>query len=172
MANQQLSNPPTAAYCLSLIGGILGVLSGVAITFFLLFTIVLWPIGVWVIVANALIINYAKRLMDQPREHSKYGTYILILSIIGGGNLLALIGGILAMTYQPMSTQPYAPAALPAISTIHTATTPRRLSLLNMLAQSTAHNAAMQSAQKQPTVLNAAPNCPLRLRLPFWAMIH
>lgn len=108
MANQQISNPPSTAYYLSLIGGILGLLSGVAITFFLLFTIILWPIGVWVIVANALIINYAKRLMAQPSEHSKYGTYILVFSIIGGGNILALIGGILAMTYQPMSAQPYA----------------------------------------------------------------
>ena len=108
MANQQISNPPTAAYYLTLIGGIIGLLSGIIITIVLLFTIILWPIGVWVIVANALMISYAQRLMAHPSEHSKYGTYILVLSIIGGGNLLALIGGILAMTYNPMPAQPYA----------------------------------------------------------------
>ncbi len=108
MANQQISNPPTAAYYLTLIGGILGLLSGAAITVFLLFTIILWPIGVWVIVANALMISYAKRLMAQPSEHSKYGTYILVLSILSGGNLICLIGGILALAYQPMPAQPYA----------------------------------------------------------------
>jgi membrane protease subunit (stomatin/prohibitin family) len=54
------------------------------------------------------MIGWAKRLMDHPSEHSKYGIYILVFSIIGGGNLLTLIGGILAMTYQPMPAQPYA----------------------------------------------------------------
>jgi hypothetical protein len=121
VANQQNSNPPTAAYYLTLIGGILGLLLGAGITVFLFFTIILWPLGVWVLIANALMITYAMRLMNQPNEHSKYGTYILILSILSGVNLLCLIGGILALAYQPTPTaaqpyqpQPYAPYTQPA----------------------------------------------------------
>jgi hypothetical protein len=103
MANQQVSNPPSAAYYLTLIGGILGILVGI----FLLFII----IGVWIIIANALMIVYAQRFMAQPAEHSKYGTYIIVLSVLSGLNILCLIGGIFAVTYQPMptmvATQPY-----------------------------------------------------------------
>jgi hypothetical protein len=102
MQSQQVTNPPSAAYYLTLIGGILGIIAGI----FLIFALV----GVWIIVANALMIMYAQRLMAEPKEHSKYGTYILILSILGGINLLCLIGGILAMTYQPLpSIQPTPP---------------------------------------------------------------
>lgn len=103
MANQQVSNPPSAAYYLTLIGGILGIIVGLILTIFI--------IGIWIVIANVLMIVYAQRLMQRPSEHSKYGTYILILSILSGLNLLALIGGILALTYQPMPTvaasQPY-----------------------------------------------------------------
>jgi hypothetical protein len=106
MANQQISNPPTAAYYLTLIGGILGILYGAVLTMVLLFTIILWPLGVWVIIANALMISYARKLMTQPNEHGKYGVYILVLSIFGGLNVICLIGGILALAHQP-TTQPY-----------------------------------------------------------------
>ncbi|NLF88557.1 zinc-ribbon domain-containing protein [Candidatus Bathyarchaeota archaeon] len=103
MQNQQVTNPPSAAYYLTLIGGILGIILGI----FLIVVLV----GIWLIVANVLMIMYAQKLMAEPKEHSKYGTYILILSILGGINLLCLIGGILAMTYQPMPpfqpTQPH-----------------------------------------------------------------
>lgn len=101
MANQQISNPPTAAYYLTLIGGILGAIVGI----FTLFIIV----GVWIIIANVLMIIFAQRLMNQPNEYSKYGTYIIVLSILGGLNILCLIGGILALTYRPTLTaqQPY-----------------------------------------------------------------
>lgn len=101
MYNQQVTNNPSAAYYLTLIGGILGIIVGVILTIFL--------IGIWIIVANALMIVYAQRLMEQPAEHSKYGGYIVVLSILSGLNLLTLIGGILALTYQPTpvaSTQP------------------------------------------------------------------
>ncbi len=103
MANQQVSNPPSAAYYLTLIGGILGVIVGIFLIFIL--------VGVWIIIANVLMIIYAQRILAQPTEHSHYGTYIIILSILSGLNLLCLIGGILAVTYQPMPTlaasQPY-----------------------------------------------------------------
>jgi hypothetical protein len=99
MYGQQVSKPE-AAYYLTLIGGILGICVGVVLLFFL--------VGVWIIIANALMIMYAQRLMAQPNEHSKYGTYIIVLSILAGVNILALIGGILATTHQPYP-QPYQP---------------------------------------------------------------
>ena len=103
MANQQVSNPPSAAYYLTLIGGILGIIVGAILTIFI--------IGIWILIANVLMVVFAQRLNAQPQEHSKYGTYIIVLSILSGSNVLCLIGGILAVTYQPMPTvaasQPY-----------------------------------------------------------------
>jgi len=102
MSNQPADNKPSAAYYLTLIGGILGIIVG----FFLLFIL----IGIWIIIANALMIVFAQRLMSTPEEHQKYGIYILILSIFSGLNILALIGGILALTYQPTpAANPYPP---------------------------------------------------------------
>ncbi len=98
MSNQQVSNQPTAAYYLTLIGGILGIIIGAILIFVI--------IGIWIVIANVLMIVYAKRLMERPAEHSTYGIYIIILSIFGGLNPLCLIGGILAITYQPTPTQP------------------------------------------------------------------
>jgi uncharacterized membrane protein YvlD (DUF360 family) len=77
MQNQQVTNPPTAAYYLTLIGGILELILGAILSI----TLILLLIGVWLIIANCLMITYAQRLMAQPNEHTKYGTYILLLSI-------------------------------------------------------------------------------------------
>jgi hypothetical protein len=100
MANQQVINPPTTAYCLALIGGILGLILGVILTLII--------VGIWFLVVNALVIVYARKLMAEPMAHSKYGTYLLVLSILGGINIFVLIGAIVAMSYRPLSTQPYA----------------------------------------------------------------
>jgi len=43
--------------------------------------------------------------MAQPKENSRAGTYIIILSIISGVNMLALIRGIIAVTYNPTPIQ-------------------------------------------------------------------
>lgn len=107
-SQQQVVNKPSTAYYLTLIGAILGLLGGAIAAMFLALTVILIPIGIWLIVANVLMISYAKRLMDQPEEHNKYGIYIIVLSILSGGNVLCLIGGILALVHQPTPTQPYA----------------------------------------------------------------
>jgi hypothetical protein len=96
---EQPVNKPTAAYYLTLIGGMLGILAGVIMLIIV--------VGVWIIIANIFMIIYAQRMMEQPKEHSKYGTYIIVLSILSGLNILALIGGILGVTHQPTPTQPY-----------------------------------------------------------------
>ncbi len=114
---------PTAAFVLSLIGGIFILLSGLAVavigaalTFFLggiggLFGLIgaLW--GLLIIVFSAL-------LYSSPRSHSAYGALILVFSLLswfgsfGGflvGFILALIGGILALTWHPSE-----PSVVPA----------------------------------------------------------
>jgi membrane protease YdiL (CAAX protease family) len=119
MANQ-VQNKPTAAYVLSLIGGIIGLIASIFVMFvwgilgwltasayefgfdftgiFLIWTV----FGVWMLVTSVLVIVFARRLNANPMEHSKYGAYILIFSIIGVGGLLGLIGGILALVYKPI----------------------------------------------------------------------
>jgi len=133
----QVQNQPTAAYWLSMIGGIFGLLGSIvffafgAITYsaynnFLGFYgdyyevpffgwswSLLIGIGVWILIASILIIIFASKLKANPLEHTRWGILILVFSIIGlGGGILALIGGILALVYQPILTgtpQQYGP---------------------------------------------------------------
>jgi hypothetical protein len=106
MSNQQFTNKPSAAYCLTLIGGILGLIVG--------FITLLAIFGIWLIVANIICITYAQKLLEQPNEHHKYGTYILILAIFTL-NPFSFIGAILAITFTPIPDnacqpqQPYSP---------------------------------------------------------------
>jgi hypothetical protein len=121
----QVQNPPTAAYVLSLLGGIiglivslilvaLGVLAFTAMNAFSEYSVyydysavnIFWVLyiglGLWCLISSVMILKYAGNLKANPLEHSKYGVRILIFSIIGVGGLLGLIGGILAMTYKPI----------------------------------------------------------------------
>jgi hypothetical protein len=120
-AQQQVQNKPTAAYVVSLLGGILGLIASLIVTFvlgvlawlsasalefgvfdfsgiFLIYTI----FGVWMLITSILVIVFARRLNANPMQHSKYGAYIIVFSIIGVGGLLGLIGGILALAYKPI----------------------------------------------------------------------
>lgn len=137
MANQ-VQNPPTAAYILSLVGAIIGLLVGLvlmiwgvmaytAITQYLdyygggfyglgysmglgiAYSIYI-GVGIWSLITSILIIIFATKLKANPMEHTKWGILIIIFSIIGVGGLLGLIGGILAVTYKPTAkTTQYAP---------------------------------------------------------------
>jgi hypothetical protein len=109
VSTQAVQNKPTAAYVLSLIGGILGLILGFLVTAFAV------VIGLWFLICSLIIIISAARLNSNPLEHTKWGIIILIFSIIGLVTLLAFIGGILALAYTPMvptppqQPQPYAP---------------------------------------------------------------
>ena len=126
----QVQNKPTAAYVVSLLGGIIGLIGSLAL-------IVLGVIaysalnafdygevglgvggfyigfGAWMLITSILIIIFAGKLKANPMEHSKWGAFILIFSIIGVGGLLGFIGGILAIVYKPILAgapqQQYAP---------------------------------------------------------------
>jgi hypothetical protein len=119
MANQQVQNPPTGAYVLSLIGGIFALLGGLVILglgvvagafTFGLGLLFVGPLGIWVIICSFIVIYSAMKLKANPMEHSKYGAIILIFSLIGAWSILDFIGGILALVYKPIPSgqQPYA----------------------------------------------------------------
>ena len=111
--NQQkiIQNPPMAAYWLSIIGAIMGLLTGILLlgigaflgvfTFGLgfLFTGVL---GIWMFFASILVIIFAGKLKSNPMEHAKWGALILVFSLLGVGGIIGLIGGILAIVYTPV----------------------------------------------------------------------
>ncbi|MEM2098456.1 MAG: zinc-ribbon domain-containing protein [Candidatus Bathyarchaeia archaeon] len=136
MSYQQVQNKPTGAYTLSLIGGILGVLGGIGFVIYGIWIYVeiasylegyygglfdeyvglfglswtaMLAVGILVLIFSMLIIVFARKLNEYPMEHSKWGALILIFSIIGSFNIIALIGGILALTYKPIpvASQPY-----------------------------------------------------------------
>jgi hypothetical protein len=117
----QVQNKPTAAYIISLLGGIIGLLASLFVMFvwgilawltvesysygyydfsgiFLVYTV----FGLWMLITSVLIIRYARKLNANPMQASKYGKYIIVLSILGVGGLLGLIGGILALIYKPI----------------------------------------------------------------------
>ncbi|HLN88592.1 MAG TPA: zinc ribbon domain-containing protein [Candidatus Binatia bacterium] len=109
-SSQEVQNKPTAAYILSLIGGIFGLIGGLILvglgavagvfTFGLGFVFV-GGIGLWITICSIIVIIAASKLNSEPLEHSKWGAIILVFSIIGSWSLLNLIGGILALVYKP-----------------------------------------------------------------------
>jgi hypothetical protein len=122
----QVQNKPTAAYILSLLGGILGLLVSLAFVVFgaLAFIalssvdyyygatvdflpfgwggVTLVGFGAWMLITSILVIVFARKLNANPLEHTKWGALILVFSIIGVGGILAFIGGILALVYKPI----------------------------------------------------------------------
>lgn len=120
MANQ-VQNEPTAAYILSLIGGIIGLLISLGLVAWgalvtigiggvggfyygelVAIMVTYLGIGIWCLITSILIIIFARKLKANPLQHSKWGALILVFSIIGPAGLLALIGGILALVYKPI----------------------------------------------------------------------
>lgn len=108
---------PTAGAILSLIGGIFVLLVGVwlaiigtAFSFFLGSLTGLFFIG---LVVGILIVVFAALMFAAPRMKVAWGALVIVLAIVslptalGGffiGFILALIGGILAITYKPTPT--------------------------------------------------------------------
>jgi hypothetical protein len=122
MANQ-VQNKPTAAYILSLLGGIIGLLVGIGVMALGVLAFMadnitdaelgidvglgwggtlMLSIGIWGLITSILLIVFAGKLKSNPMQHSKWGALILIFSIIGFGGWLAFIGGILALVYKPI----------------------------------------------------------------------
>jgi len=121
MGNQTVQEKPTAAYVISLIGGIIGIIIG----FFLFLVAASTPdyyyyqgirmlyggVGFWSLICGIIVVVAAVKLNSNPMEHTKWGVIILVFSIIGLGSLLGLIGGILALVYKPQAFAPQRPIA-------------------------------------------------------------
>lgn len=124
--SNQVQNPPTTAYLLSVIGGVFGMILGllmlilgafVGVFTFGLGLALIGGIGLWSLISSILVITFAHRLKDDPAEHSKWGALILVFSIIGVmgflGAIFAFIGGILAIVYDPKPAGQPSPYAAP-----------------------------------------------------------
>jgi rubredoxin len=133
----QVQNKPTAAYILSLLGGIFGLLASLAFigwgawaylqvspyaSYFDYYDVGIglfgwgWTLmigfGAWMLITSILVLVFAGKLKANPLEHTKWGALILVFSIIGVGGLLGLIGGILALVYKPqVVAAPYGQSA-------------------------------------------------------------
>lgn len=89
---------------LALIGGILGILWGLVLLLGGSFLAALFGplgafpvvIGIWII-ATAIVVIVASRWMKNPEKCFKGGLIALIFSVVGGGTILGLIGGILGL---------------------------------------------------------------------------
>lgn len=68
-------------------------------------------VGFWSLICGIIVIVAAVKLNSYPMEHTKWGVFILVFSIIGLGPLLGLIGGILALVYKPQTSAPQRPTA-------------------------------------------------------------
>jgi hypothetical protein len=106
-----MADKPTAAFVLSLIGGILILLGGVAfaIGFSFVFGSAGAVFGIIGVIMGLIVLLGAVMLYQKPQSHTMWGVIILVLSIIafpaawgfGIGSLLAFIGSILALVYKP-----------------------------------------------------------------------
>jgi len=106
-----LADKPTAAFVLSLIGGIFMLIGGIALTvgFSFAFGSAGALIGIVGVIFGLIVIIGGVMLNQNPASHTMWGVIILILSIIdfpgawgfGIGSLLAFIGAILALVYKP-----------------------------------------------------------------------
>ena len=110
-----MGEKPTAAFVLSLIGGIFIILGGIflavlgaAVTFF--FGGIGGIFGILGIIWGIIVIIGAVMLNSNTEQHTTWGVIVLVFSIVswfgalGGffiGFLLALIGGILGITWKP-----------------------------------------------------------------------
>jgi hypothetical protein len=177
MNNQTVQNRPTAAYYVSLIGGILGVLvSFFYIIVYGLFAAVTYDayyyvesvealimvpiaIGIWILIASIIVIYAARKLNANPLEHTKWGAVILVFGIIGLGSILALIGGILALIYKPIPSgaapqyQQYGYAPQPQPQQSYVQTQPY------YPPQPTAAPAPQRTQQAQQIITRICPQC-------------
>jgi ABC-type nickel/cobalt efflux system permease component RcnA len=121
MGHQAAQDKPTAAFMLSLIGGIMGlivsfVLIGIAwsinassyyssAALFSYFGAALFGyFGLWTLYTSMIVIVAALQLHSDPSDHKRWGVIILVCSIIGlEWWLPGIIGGIMTLVYEPES---------------------------------------------------------------------
>lgn len=133
-----MAEKPTAAFVLSLIGGIFILLGGafIAVVFATLSGIMgglgfgdfglgsMTVVGVVGLIFGLIVIIAAVMLYMRPQQHVIWGVIILLLAIVSIpfslvgfviGFILALVGGILGIVFKPSAPMaaPYAPPMAP-----------------------------------------------------------
>jgi len=105
---------PTAASVISLIGGILSFFGSLLLIGivgpFLMFpgASLFFLLGGWTMICAIVIIIGAVMIYQQPEQHSQWGIIVLIFSIIGGINILGIIGGALGIAWNLHGVSSYA----------------------------------------------------------------
>jgi len=116
---------PTAASVISLIGGILS-LFGSLLLIGIVGALLMFPgaspfflLGGWIMICAIVIIIGAVMLYQQPEQHSQWGIIVLVFSIVGGINILGIVGGALGIVWNPhvtfLSTYGYSSRTLTGI---------------------------------------------------------
>jgi hypothetical protein len=95
-----------AAHMFSLIGGAVGLVVAFALMVGSLFLtyergFFFLVIGIWCLFCSVMVLFFADELKTNPTQHTKWGSLILVFSVLGLGSLLGFVGGILALTYKP-----------------------------------------------------------------------
>jgi hypothetical protein len=102
---------PTAPFGLSLVGGILSFISGCAL---LIYYYIIWGwlmgnghwwrwywwlsiIGLWLMASGIIVIVSSLMIYKHPERYKTWGTVILIFSLLGGGGIIGIVGGLLAI---------------------------------------------------------------------------
>src|SRR3972149_3661288 len=120
-----MAEKPTAAFVLSLNGGIFILLAGIVVAVVLGTLGALIPglefaagLGIFGVICGVLVMLGGIMIYSRPAQHQMWGVIVLVFSIlswfgaIGGffiGFLLGLIGGILGIVYKPGTAVPPPP---------------------------------------------------------------
>ncbi len=106
---------PVAGFVLALIGGILEIIAGIPLALLGGFAGFIGGLAaapvviclIWPLICGILIIVGAVWMKSgEPDKVKKGGILTLIFAILGGFNILALIGGILGMIWKPPQRAP------------------------------------------------------------------
>jgi len=121
LGNQQVLNKPSGAYTLSLVAGILSLIGAILLLILAAAAVFVGSysyyyydytgafflgLGIWILICSIVIIVSATKLNSNPLEYTKWGAIILVFSIIMGGNVFGIIGGILALVFKPQFAMP------------------------------------------------------------------
>lgn len=126
-----MAEKPTAAFVLSLIGGIFGLLGalvwlalGAFLAFFPTFGLGVTLLGVIGVLFSIIMMLGGVMMYTKPEQHVMWGAIVLIMSIVSIpftfagliiGFILGLVGGILGLVFKPQAPMaaPYAPPMAP-----------------------------------------------------------
>ena len=120
MDNQTVQNRPVAAFALSLVSGITGIIAAVVLILIgaiaysetisyyyssssLSTAYLFGGWGAWMIVCSIISIVAGVKLNSDPMGHTKWGILVLVFSILMPVNPFGIIGGALGIAFKPIT---------------------------------------------------------------------